>query len=95
MSKLPAALALDQETAQLLLAAQCHIGTKNCETGMSGYVYARRADGTVGVCKLLLSSHESHHCIVAHALARLVYTLRYAVLHYARSASYTHAQAST
>jgi small subunit ribosomal protein SAe len=38
-------LQLDQETAQLLLAAQCHLGTKNCETSMTGYVYGRRPDG--------------------------------------------------
>ena len=45
MSKLPPALQLDEQTAQMLLAAQCHLGAKNCESAMSGYVYGRRPDG--------------------------------------------------
>lgn len=30
---------------QLLLAAQCHLGTKNCDYQMERYVYKRRNDG--------------------------------------------------
>ena len=30
---------------QLLLAAQCHIGTKNCDKQMEPYVWKRRTDG--------------------------------------------------
>ena len=30
---------------QLLLAAQCHLGTKNCDFQMERYVYKRRNDG--------------------------------------------------
>lgn len=30
---------------QLLLAAQCHLGTKNCDHQMERYVYKRRNDG--------------------------------------------------
>jgi len=45
MSKLPAALAPKEEDVQLLLAAQSHIGTKNCDSHMLPYVWKRRADG--------------------------------------------------
>jgi len=45
MSKLPAALAPKEEDIQLLLAAQSHIGTKNCDSHMAPYVWKRRADG--------------------------------------------------
>jgi Ribosomal protein S2 len=30
---------------QLLLAAQCHLGTKNCDYQMERYIYKRRNDG--------------------------------------------------
>lgn len=43
--KLPPALQLTEEDAQLLLAAQCHLGTKNMEVLMESYVWKRRADG--------------------------------------------------
>ncbi|KJA20040.1 hypothetical protein HYPSUDRAFT_43658 [Hypholoma sublateritium FD-334 SS-4] len=44
-SKLPSVLAATEEEIQLLLAAQCHIGTKNCDVQMSPYVWKRRSDG--------------------------------------------------
>ncbi|KAF8586720.1 40S ribosomal protein S0 [Ramaria rubella] len=44
-SKLPSVLSATDEEIQLLLAAQCHIGTKNCEKHMESYVWKRRADG--------------------------------------------------
>ncbi|BEI82901.1 hypothetical protein CcaverHIS002_0307690 [Cutaneotrichosporon cavernicola] len=43
--KLPAALNATEEDIQLLLAAQAHLGTKNCEKAMEPYVFKRRADG--------------------------------------------------
>jgi len=45
MSRLPTALAPKEEDIQLLLAAQSHIGTKNCDSKMAPYVWKRRADG--------------------------------------------------
>jgi len=44
-SKLPSVLSANEEEIQLLLAAQCHIGTKNCYKQMEPYVWKRRADG--------------------------------------------------
>jgi len=44
-SKLPAILAATDEDIQMLLAAQSHIGTKNCDKAMLPYVWRRRADG--------------------------------------------------
>jgi len=44
-SKLPSVLAATDEEIQLLLAAQCHIGTKNCDKQMEPYVWKRRVDG--------------------------------------------------
>jgi len=44
-SKLPSVLAPTDEDIQLLLAAQSHIGSKNCEKHMLPYVWQRRADG--------------------------------------------------
>jgi ribosomal protein S2 len=29
----------------MLISAQCHIGSKNCEKAMEPYVFKRRADG--------------------------------------------------
>jgi small subunit ribosomal protein SAe len=43
--KLPAALQATEEDIQLLLSAQCHLGTKNCDKTMEPYVFKRRADG--------------------------------------------------
>jgi small subunit ribosomal protein SAe len=44
-SKLPSVLSATDEEIQLLLAAQCHIGTKNCDKQMIPYVWKRRSDG--------------------------------------------------
>jgi len=44
-SKLPASLSATDEDITLLLSAQAHIGTKNCDKGMLPYVYKRRPDG--------------------------------------------------
>lgn len=44
-SKQPAVLNPSPEDISLLLAAQTHIGTKNCEKAMLPYVHKRRADG--------------------------------------------------
>ncbi|KIY62223.1 ribosomal protein S2 [Cylindrobasidium torrendii FP15055 ss-10] len=44
-SKLPSVLSASEEDIQLLLAAQCHIGTKNCDKQMEPYVWKRRSDG--------------------------------------------------
>ncbi|KAH0828067.1 hypothetical protein J3R83DRAFT_3721 [Lanmaoa asiatica] len=44
-SKLPSILSATDEEIQLLLAAQCHIGTKNCDKQMEPYVFKRRVDG--------------------------------------------------
>jgi len=44
-SKLPSVLSATEEEIQLLLAAQCHIGTKNCDKQMEPYVWKRRSDG--------------------------------------------------
>ncbi|WRT70403.1 40S ribosomal protein S0 [Kwoniella shivajii] len=43
--KLPKALQATEEDVQLLLAAQAHLGTKNCDRTMEPYVWKRRADG--------------------------------------------------
>ena len=45
MSKLPSILSATDEEIQLLLAAQSHIGTKNCDKQMEPYVWKRRSDG--------------------------------------------------
>ncbi|EJD42281.1 ribosomal protein S2 [Auricularia subglabra TFB-10046 SS5] len=44
-SKLPSILSATDEEIQLMLAAQCHLGTKNCEKHMEPYVFKRRPDG--------------------------------------------------
>jgi small subunit ribosomal protein SAe len=44
-TKLPACMQLTEQDAQLLLAAQCHIGSKNVNTQMTTYVWKRRTDG--------------------------------------------------
>lgn len=44
-SKLPSVLAATDEEIQLLLAAQAHIGSKNCDKQMLPYVWKRRSDG--------------------------------------------------
>ena len=52
MSKLPSVLSATDEEIQLLLAAQCHIGTKNCDKQMEPYVWKRRSDGASGNLRL-------------------------------------------
>jgi len=44
-SKLPAVLNPTEDDISLMLAAQCHIGSKSCESAMLPYVWKRRADG--------------------------------------------------
>jgi len=44
-SKLPSALSATEDDISLLLAAQCHIGARNCDKQMESYVWKRRADG--------------------------------------------------
>ncbi|KAF9263991.1 ribosomal protein S2, partial [Marasmius fiardii PR-910] len=43
-SKLPSALSAAEDDMQLLLAAQCHIGIKDCDKQMEPYVWKRRPD---------------------------------------------------
>lgn len=38
-------LSQKESDIQLMLAAQCHLGTKNCDFQMERYVYRRRNDG--------------------------------------------------
>jgi len=38
-------LALKEEDLRMMLAANCHIGTKNCDAHMAQYVWKRRQDG--------------------------------------------------
>jgi small subunit ribosomal protein SAe len=45
MVQVPASLQLSQQDAGLLIAAQAHIGAKNCNSQMNNYVWKRRADG--------------------------------------------------
>ncbi|KAG1512197.1 hypothetical protein G6F52_010468 [Rhizopus delemar] len=45
MSRVPSILSPTEEDIQLLLSAQCHIGTKNANVRMAPYIYKRRADG--------------------------------------------------
>ncbi|KAG0212196.1 hypothetical protein BGX28_006742, partial [Mortierella sp. GBA30] len=45
MSGLPAILKATEEDIKLLLSAQSHLGTKNCDIHMEPYVWKRRADG--------------------------------------------------
>lgn len=44
-TKLPSVLSASDDEIQLLLAAQCHIGAKNCDKHMEPYVWKRRPDG--------------------------------------------------
>jgi ribosomal protein S2 len=44
-SKLPSVLSPTEADIQMLLAAQCHIGTKNVDKQMLSYVWKRRVDG--------------------------------------------------
>jgi len=44
-NRLPEVLKLHQDDVKLFLAAQSHMGAKNCETAMEPYVWKRRTDG--------------------------------------------------
>ncbi|KAG0291270.1 structural constituent of ribosome, partial [Dissophora globulifera] len=44
MSGLPTILKATEEDIKLLLSAQSHLGTKNCDVHMEPYVWKRRAD---------------------------------------------------
>jgi hypothetical protein len=50
MSGLPAILKATEEDIKLLLSAQSHLGTKNCDVHMEPYVWKRRADGMAFDC---------------------------------------------
>jgi small subunit ribosomal protein SAe len=41
----PSCLDATDQDIKMLLAANCHIGSKNCDDSMKGYVFDRRADG--------------------------------------------------
>lgn len=45
MSGVPSILDPTESDIQMLLAASCHIGSKNCEKAMDPYVWKRRNDG--------------------------------------------------
>lgn len=45
VNKLPSILNATEDDIAKMLAAQVHIGSKNCEKAMEHYVYKRRADG--------------------------------------------------
>lgn len=45
MSAVPSTLEPTEQDIQMMLAASCHIGSKNCETSMAPYVFKRRSDG--------------------------------------------------
>jgi len=45
MSRVPACLRATEDDIKLLLAAQSHLGSKNCDSGMVPYVWKRRTDG--------------------------------------------------
>jgi small subunit ribosomal protein SAe len=43
----PRALSQREQDIQMMLAADVHLGTKNCDFQMERYVYKRRSDGTI------------------------------------------------
>jgi len=45
MSRVPACLRVTEDDIKLLLAAQSHLGSKNCDSRMVSYVWKRRSDG--------------------------------------------------
>jgi len=45
MSQFPASLNLKEDDVHKLLAAEVHIGTRNLDVSMAGYVWKRKADG--------------------------------------------------
>jgi small subunit ribosomal protein SAe len=44
-AQLPAALNATSNDIEMLLAAQCHIGSKNLQVHMNQYLWKTRADG--------------------------------------------------
>ena len=69
-SKLPAILSATDEDITLLLSAQTHIGTKNCETAMESYVWKRRPDGTP-IVNTVAISYNAYHQYTAFVRFRL------------------------
>ena len=71
-SKLPSVLSATDEEIQLLLAAHCHIGTKNCEKQMEPYVWKRRADGVLSTlfCVTVLISDVRLQVSISSTLAK-------------------------
>lgn len=45
MSKTPSILNPTEEDIKMLLSAKCHLGSRNCDAHMEGYVFKRRSDG--------------------------------------------------
>lgn len=62
VSKLPSVLAATEEEIQLLLAAQCHIGAKNCDKQMQPYVWKRRSDGEEIAYSHRALASQPHSC---------------------------------
>jgi len=52
MSTLPPALALADDDVKKMLACQVHLGTRNCDTNMSRYVFKRRAEDGIHIIDL-------------------------------------------
>jgi small subunit ribosomal protein SAe len=48
------ALSQREQDIQMMLAADVHLGTKNCDFQMERYVYKRRTDGTYLILFFLL-----------------------------------------
>ena|SRR6266566_3634663 len=70
-SKLPSILSATEEDIQLLLAAQCHVGTKNCDKKMEPYVWKRRTDGERAGSDLLMPSHLGFFSVQVSTLLTL------------------------
>ena len=84
-SELPSILSATEEDIQLLLAAQCHVGIKNCDKQMEPYVWKRRQDGAFAlVSVLLVLSHDriffsvqvSHIINIGRTWEKLVFAAR-------------------
>jgi len=58
----PRALSQKEQDIQMMLAADVHLGTKNCDFQMERYVFKRRTDGTdhspphVDLCRQIITS---------------------------------------
>jgi len=58
----PRALSQKEQDVQMMLAADVHLGTKNCDFQMERYVFKRRTDGTdhspphVDLCRQIITS---------------------------------------